>query len=460
LLTVVLLCNAATGWREDGHCAPLNIVGHTSLSLAPVWLLDFSDILAISAEPGWVSWSTYSASPIQLAIMARQARAVDEGDQATHRKGATANPTTTGLATLSACTPLPGQQNCTESIQFMTTDASGQSYEIQTISIVLASTTKSKTKGTGKPGSTIPTSSPLTTTTVTPTSTPPPNGAGSDSNPGSGKVSHQSPVPESSSSTGSSGISSGAAAGIGIGCAVAGAAIAALILLVLFRRRRTPSHSAPAGAYLPPGNVKSMDESPSGDFAAVGGAAALIDDFLPQPVEDGALSGELGRLQSLIKNHVSSYYDLKKDMPAPSATSLALGPNSPITAERLAGLLANADTRFVAIRFAIAWMLFGRAMDGDSSLSLLPPQLAASQNSMTGLRGKSDGTFLTYLISIVEVWQPLTLPLYSSTGAAWPMARDYWYALGVKYQQRQRCQAGTSQCHRRHRRAIFGWRCI
>jgi hypothetical protein len=120
-----------------------------------------------------------------------------------------------------------------------------------------------------------------------------------------------------------------------------------------------------------------------------------LENGLPQPLEDKAISGEISKISNLIKNHVQSYYHTGRVSPALVDLDdlQALGNDLPISTGTLSTLLGNSDTREIALRFCIAWIMISRMqLHSDPNVTFFPPEIARSFQSMAyvdrGSRGK------------------------------------------------------------------------
>jgi hypothetical protein len=207
--------------------------------------------------------------------------------------------------------------------------------------------------------------------------------------------------PTSVSPRKSTGVSSGAAAGIAIGCLIAGALVAGLILWFCWRKRRDvrPRDQEASKISLMPrekgftGQATSLEGSPVVPALAGG---------LPQPLEDQAISGEVSKISSSIKNHVQSYYHADRVSGAliDHDDFQALGSERPISDGTLSTLLSNSATREIALRFCIAWVVCSRMQAGEDARScLLPTEMAEFSRKLANTHGDPNGEFLQTLKS-------------------------------------------------------------
>jgi hypothetical protein len=110
-----------------------------------------------------------------------------------------------------------------------------------------------------------------------------------------------------------------------------------------------------------------------------------MENGLPQPLEDKAISGEVSKISNAIKNHVQSFYH--NGRVSPGLLDLddlqGLGNNLPMSTGTLSTLLGNSDTREIALRFCIAWVAVSRMqLQAHPSTTFLPPEVAACSLSM------------------------------------------------------------------------------
>ncbi|KAL9046506.1 MAG: hypothetical protein Q9214_000675 [Letrouitia sp. 1 TL-2023] len=230
------------------------------------------------------------------------------------------------------------------------------------------------------------------------------------------KPKHPKETGTGDSSSNSNPISSGAAAGIGIGSAVAGAFIAAFIVWLLMRRTRRSRRPARTESVRLNGFASTGKGGPGGIPPDVSSAAAVVERALPQPADDQAISGEISRLRTLIKNHAQSYYHsnparasaIGVDQAALGA--IAMG-NMPIITSTLTTLLSNPSTRMSAVRFCIAWTAISRIDLGcEPVASFLPPEIASCMVSMTGMRDDPQ-THMAFL----SKWRTISAALLQRT---------------------------------------------
>ncbi|KAJ9640041.1 hypothetical protein H2199_006275 [Coniosporium tulheliwenetii] len=229
--------------------------------------------------------------------------------------------------------------------------------------------------------------------------------------------------------SGDDGLSAGAAAGVGIGCVIIGALLGALAFWFFVmrkpktRRIRRDHEAGRLGGF---SSDPSQKESkyPSATTTAVNGAVATsyVDKNLPQPLEDDAISGEMSRLRSSIKNHVQSYYHSSPvNLGVINGAALgSLGNELPVPPASLEALIASPNTRQIALRFCIAWIIISRmGLESDFETTFLPPEVASCIQSM---RGMIDNP--TARIAFLSKWRQITAALMQPTYGQGVMSGD------------------------------------
>ncbi|ORY19168.1 hypothetical protein BCR34DRAFT_595610 [Clohesyomyces aquaticus] len=213
-----------------------------------------------------------------------------------------------------------------------------------------------------------------------------------------------------------SGISGGQVAGVVIGCLIAGALIAGFLGWFLIGRSRKQKmgqdHEGTTLAFLPhakgpPTKVHSV-ESGSPVFQ-------IMDGGLPQPLEDQAITGDMSKLSILIKNHVQSFYHTGRV--SPGLLDLddlqALGDDLPLSTGTLSTLIGNSNTREIALRFCIAWVLVSRMQSGGGAgNTFLPPEIARCLQVISSKQGSRDHA------ALIARWRTITAELMRSTYAS------------------------------------------
>lgn len=205
-----------------------------------------------------------------------------------------------------------------------------------------------------------------------------------------------SPTTTSSAKPSSGGLSDGAVAGVAIGCLIAGALLASLVAWFCLGRRRKSAggRDSEASALA----LMHREKGPTAKAVSLesGSPIALaMENGLPQPLEDKAISGEISKISNLIKNHVQSYYHTGRVSPGMIDYDdiQALGSELPVSVGTLSTLLGNAATREIALRFCIAWIVVSRMqLHSPPGTSFLPPEVASCFQSMSlvdrGSRGR------------------------------------------------------------------------
>lgn len=242
-------------------------------------------------------------------------------------------------------------------------------------------------------------SAPMLTEATTPSNpaasrTPSGNATESSANPPLSNAS-VTPSPTVSPKSGNKGVSSGAAAGVAIGCLIAGALIAGIAVWFYFRRARKsyrgPVHDTTALKSLPTREKGPMAKTVP--VTSVRPLSAVMDTALPQPLEDQAIASGILGIETAIKNHVQSFYHSSRV----NAVLLGqddlrgLGSNLPISTGTLSSLLSNPDTREMALRFCIAWVVLSRMqLSSPPDESFLPREIVECYEQMLTNRNASN----------------------------------------------------------------------
>lgn len=275
------------------------------------------------------------------------------------------------------------------------------------------------------PINTITTTGPTTSGTTTASSTASPSGSSS------GQI---SPTPTSAPNKGLKG---GAVAGVAIGCLIAGALIASLLAWFFWKRRKPlvvrdteastialmPREKGPA--------VKSLSLESGSPITAA------MENGLPQPLEDNAITGEISKISNLIKNHVQSYYHAGRVSPGlvDYDDIQALGSDIPVSVGTLSTLLGNSATREIALRFCIAWVVISRMqVQSPANETFLPPEIAKCFQETSALNNGPRGKLirshcqskLTQAVhSLLSAkWRAITAELTQSRYARNPFTAD------------------------------------
>lgn len=196
-------------------------------------------------------------------------------------------------------------------------------------------------------------------------------------------------------------ISSGAAAGIGVGCALVGALAACLFFWLIMKRSKQyrphkgsdwqGDRNRPHASRV----EKPYSKSVGADMRELGKVSsfAVVENSLPQPVEDNAIAGEMSMLRDKIKSHIQSYYHKARiDDSRLDQTMLSrLMDGTPIPASKLASLLVNPGTRAVALRFCVSWTITSRFGLGSNNRStFLPPEIEGCLRSTSVMADDQD----------------------------------------------------------------------
>jgi hypothetical protein len=170
------------------------------------------------------------------------------------------------------------------------------------------------------------------------------------------------------------GLSGGEVAGVAIGMVVLGALIASAVLFLCLRRQnnRRPASTAFERQHAPYNGNKIEAEKGPTVITATGNST---DDFLPQPVEDDKISGELSRIRDNIKNYVRTNYGPE---PTTEMDDIGIQDIAATTGNRvsvIARALSNPATRDSVLRSAIGAIILTRCV-GENRSSLLPAELS------------------------------------------------------------------------------------
>ncbi|KAJ4404491.1 hypothetical protein N0V91_005835 [Didymella pomorum] len=176
---------------------------------------------------------------------------------------------------------------------------------------------------------------------------------------------------------------------------LAGALIAGVIFFFLLRRQQ--KRQAMSGAAYSRQHAPYTERSTGPEKGATVVAAPVsgIDDLLPQPAEDDAITGDLSKIRDNIKNHVRTYYhsgpisaaDINevgiRDIAAMTGASAAV----------LAKALEEPVTRDNALRSIVGSVILTRCT-GERSPSLLPSDVAHLSASIPANSGTSPQSAL------------------------------------------------------------------
>lgn len=129
-----------------------------------------------------------------------------------------------------------------------------------------------------------------------------------------------------------------------------------------------------------------VEKGPTAVAAPVGN----IDDLLPQPVEDDAITGDLSRIRDNINNHVRTYYH-SGPVPATDINEAGIrdiAASIGTSASVIIKALADPAIKDKALRSIIASVILTRCT-GERSPSLLPNDVAAMSASIPVSNGNN-----------------------------------------------------------------------
>jgi hypothetical protein len=157
---------------------------------------------------------------------------------------------------------------------------------------------------------------------------------------------------------------------------IAGALIASAIFLFVLRRQKR-RYATPIAAYSrPPAPYTGRTGVPEKGATVTAVPGSSIDDLLPQPAEDDAITGDLSKIRDNIKNHVRTYYHSGHvsavDINESGIREIAATTGS--NAAVVVVALLNPSTRDTALRSLIGSIILTRCT-GERSPSLLPNKL-------------------------------------------------------------------------------------
>jgi len=200
------------------------------------------------------------------------------------------------------------------------------------------------------------------------------------------------------SPTNSKTVTAGAAGGIAVVCFFVGVAIASfLVYFIISRRERRYRYSHfNDGSEDPRGPGRAAEKSLASATISIpqDSSAAIVENHLPQPVEDNAIKSELSKLKDRVNDHIQSYYDLAKMREPVAAQDIqrALGNVSSVPLEKFSRLLADPRTRPVILRNGLAWIILSRVgLECDPSISFLPRHVVSCVHDMLQARMNDGG---------------------------------------------------------------------
>ena len=287
----------------------------------------------------------------------------------------------TGIVFYDSQTLKPGGSITIASLYVFSLNLNGVNLAIDPVKVSASTTSEPTPKPSGSAGPTPAPSPGPTNSDGTPRTTAPPTTSGTST-----PTAPPSP---------NNGLSTGAVAGVAVGCLLAGALIAGLLAFFFFRRKRRSGVRDSEASSI---GLIQREKGPIVNAVSVGSGSpitAALENGLPLPLEDRAISGEISKISNLIKNHVQSYYHTTRTSPVMIDYDdlQALGSDLPIPAGALSTLLGNVGTREIALRFCIAWIVVSRMqLDSPPHATFLPSEVAQCFQAMAldrGSRGKS-----------------------------------------------------------------------
>lgn len=188
--------------------------------------------------------------------------------------------------------------------------------------------------------------------------------------------------------SGKKGLEGGAVAGIAIGMLLAGVLIAGFICFFLLRRQKKRLAMSAAAYSRHQAEYTERNAGTEKGATVLTGPVGSIDDLLPQPAEDDAISGELSRIRDNIKNHVRTYYH-SGPISAADINEVGIRDVAALTGVSAAALgkaLEDPLVRDNALRSIVSSMILTRCT-GERSPSLLPNDVAALSASIAASNG-------------------------------------------------------------------------
>lgn len=183
----------------------------------------------------------------------------------------------------------------------------------------------------------------------------------------------------------------GVLAGVGIACAAVGATLASLVLCFLLIRWR-PDHSPRSSSARPfiSENMRVLRAQRFGFLGRRGctDIACAVEASLPSPVPDSQILAAFLRLWEGISNHARDYFTAGPVAEPRNVDELYLDKllrrGALIKTLGMKRLLLDRRTRLSAVQFLLAWSILQHVQGGDTWKSLLPPEVAESQESISG----------------------------------------------------------------------------
>lgn len=219
--------------------------------------------------------------------------------------------------------------------------------------------------------------------------------------------------------------------GLAIGCVAVGILIAALAACILARRRRsrTALHSARSRSKASTLDTP-VDKRPSSavlNHIERPAPSSSLDALLARPLPEEELVTMLTRLRGLISDCaddcVRNQHMSLVRRPDPAFIKRLdnmLGPQSVMTAQKLATMSLDHRDQANALRYLFAWTILSNIRStGAPETTLLPPEISECMSSMAGLSSDTKG--LWYCIDSMHIEQQLTISIqhelsYSQSG--------------------------------------------
>lgn len=126
------------------------------------------------------------------------------------------------------------------------------------------------------------------------------------------------------------------------------------------------------------------------------GAAAIVENNLPQPKEDNAIVGDLSKIKSRVEGHVDSYYHTAgaNNQAVAQALSAALSTAFPVSMAKLQESISNPRKRPAVLRAAIAWIVVTRIGFGSGpDTTFLPAYIAGTIRDLSASRMDEPSEF-------------------------------------------------------------------
>ncbi|KAH0551562.1 hypothetical protein GP486_007222 [Trichoglossum hirsutum] len=199
-----------------------------------------------------------------------------------------------------------------------------------------------------------------------------------------GPPSSGTPAPGNSTHTGlAAGAVAGIAVGAGVACLLIGA-VATYFFLSLYVQDISRSRER-----------KESQQPPS----------IPVEEHLPQPAEDRKVEFDVGTLSTLIEQHVENFYH-RDPVNAADIKSLEAEFPRGLGRQRVKGeLVADKETRWVALRQYIAAVLVaGMSPYGDTERTFLPREVVTFLRSVTPPKERDSGkSLLSLLLTILKL---------------------------------------------------------